>query len=389
MRLALTSLAVAASLSLTACGGSVSPDSGRVQPSTAIALPAGVKSLDPNYNISVFAHGPSTSSLPDDMTVSADGQSVFVGYQDDQDSAGKPVASGKTTGEVIQYDLNGNLLKTFAVKGHVDGLVTVDSNTIWASSNEDGNPVVSVIKVTAGTVSSYTYNKTLMPQSGGSDGTGGLDDMVMVNGSVYVTLSGEFKTAAHNATPPGPNANPFPVIARLTIDPDGQHFDLDGDSATTTAAAYTLLGNGAAVDKLTGAPRTLNVLDPDSLGLDPAGNVILDDQAGHSLITIGNIGTPQQSVSVLDRTLNGTPFKVDDTRFAPPTGRSFILFTDNDVSNNIYRVDYKGGAFPANQGYSTSGSVTDSLLAMDYSTGKFTTIVAGVPGAHGMRFISN
>jgi hypothetical protein len=335
------------------------------------------------------ARGPSTSTLPDDIVVAADGKSVFVAYQDDQDPAGKPVASGKTTGEVIQYDLSGNVLKSFSVPGHTDGLLTYDSDTLWVSANEDGNPIVSVITVSSGKVSSYTYNKPLMPQSGGVAGTGGLDDMVIVNGQVYATLSGEFKTAASKLTPPGANANPFPVMARLSIDADGKHCDLDGDTAATTAAQYTLMGNGAATDKITGSARTLNVLDRDSLSLDPSGNVLLDDQNGHNVVIVSNLGTAAQKAAILDRTLNGMPVKVDDTRFAPGQGKSFMLFTDNSASSLIYRVDYTGGAFPANQAYSTSGSTTDSILALDYSTGVYTTVIKGLAGAHGMRFVGN
>jgi len=379
--------AIAAIASLTACGGGSS--TGNIQPSTSIAVPAGVKAVDANYGISVFARGPSSSTLPDDMAVATDGKSIFVGYQDDQDSAGKAVPSGKTTAEVIQYDLFGNVLNVFSVKGHVDGLVTVDADTVWASSNEDGNPVLSVIKINSKTISSYTYNKALMPQSGGVAGAGGLDDMVLVNGNVYVTISSAFKTAARLATPPAANANPFPVIARISLDPDGQHFDLDGDSAATSAAAYTLMGNGAGTDKITGLARALNVLDADSLGIDPAGNVILDDQAGTSLITISNFGQAGQTATTLDRTMNGTPMKVDDTRFSPSSGKSFMLFTDNGASSLIYRLDYTGGGFPLSQGYSAAGNAAASILTLDYSTGKMTPIVSGISGAHGMRFIPN
>ncbi|MGF6574662.1 hypothetical protein ABH945_006790 [Paraburkholderia sp. GAS333] len=381
IKLILSAGAVAALLS--ACGGGNSVNS------SAIPLPAGVAAVQSGYTISVFARGPSASTLPDDIVVAADGKSVFVAYQDDQDPGGKPVASGKTTGEVIQYDLSGNVLKSFSVPGHCDGLLSVDADTLWASSNEDGNPIVSVIRISTGNVSAYTYNKALMPQSGGVAGTGGLDDMVIVNGEVYATLSGEFKTAASKLTPPGANSNPFPVLAKLSIDPDGKHFDLAGDSATTTAPAYTLMGNGAATDRITGLPRTLNVLDPDSLSLDPSGNVLLDDQNGHNVVIVSNLGTTSQKAAVLDRTLNGTPVKVDDTRFAPSGGKSFMLFTDNTASSLIYRVDYTNSSFPVNQAYSTSSSSTDSILALNYSTGVYTTVIKGLSGAHGMRFISN
>ena len=98
----------------------------------------------------------------------------------------------------------------------------------------------------------------------------------------------------------------------------------------------------------------LALTDPDSLEVDPAGNLVLDSQADGKLVFINNPG-PAQTVSVLSLTLyndkDGPTELIDDTRFVPApglNGNTFMLFTDS--KNTTYRVDApfkKGDAFSA------------------------------------------
>jgi hypothetical protein len=63
---------------------------------------------------------------------------------------------------------------------------------------------------------------------------------------------------------------------------------------TENAIEPLLMGNAAAVDVLTGANVTLNLQDPDSMTLDPLGNIVLDSQADQELIYVTHPGEPNQ-----------------------------------------------------------------------------------------------
>jgi hypothetical protein len=134
-----------------------------------------------------------------------------------------------------------------------------------------------------------------------------------------------------------------------------------------------------------------SLTDPDSLAVDPSGNLVLDSQADGKLVFIKN-PAPSQSVSVLSLTLyndkDGPTTPVDDTRFVPaagPTGTTFMLFTD--ASNTTYRVDAAftpGDAYSAGQG---------QVMKLDTKSGHLTPVVVSIGNAaalqdpHGMLFI--
>ncbi len=134
---------------LSACGGGGSNGG-------PAGIPLGV-ALANGYSISVFAKAPMTTQRPDSIIQA--GSSVFVAYQ----NAGE-VKDGSVPGitnAVVQYDLSGNLLKTYTVPGHCDGLLVFDSTHLWAMANEDGNPELTIIDLSAGTQT--TYQATVNP----------------------------------------------------------------------------------------------------------------------------------------------------------------------------------------------------------------------------------
>jgi hypothetical protein len=332
-------------------------------------VPYGIK-LAIGYSISVFAKAPLATQRPDSI-VQGPSNTVFVAYQ----NAGE-VKDGSVPGitnAVVQYDLSGNLLKTYTVPGHCDGLLLNDSTHLWAMANEDGNPILTIIDLSSGNQTSYTPT---VPTAHG----GGFDDMQLINGVVYVSAS--------NPSTPGA----APTVVSLTLNPNGTTFDV----------APVLAGNAQALDitpSIGGSPNptynqmvTLALTDPDSEATDPAGNLVLDSQADARLIFIHNPG-PNQTVSVLILTLfndkDGPNVPVDDTRFVPPagpTGQVYMLVTD--AFQTTYRLD---GPFMAGTPYSNGQG---QIMQLDLKTGHLNPVATSVgdPNAlrdpHGMLFIA-
>ena len=98
-------------------------------------------------------------------------------------------------------------------------------------------------------------------------------------------------------------------------------------------------------------PVTLNATDADSSAIDPNGNLVIDSQQDSELIFISNVGTANQAVSVLPMTLYGNPWPLDDTRWSPASGISFMLVSDN-TGQLIYRIDAPSGTFVPNTAFS-------------------------------------
>ena len=357
-------LSAASSMVLVACGGS---DSSNPQP-----VPVANTATASGYSLSVFASAPSATSKPDSIVQM--GNSVYIGYQVAGD-----VKDGSVPGlmnSIVQYDLSGVSQKTFNVPGHVDGLMgRPDTNTLWAMSNEDGNPELTIIDLTAAT--QKTYQATVNPTVHG----GGYDDMQFLNGVVYVSAS--------NPTTPGL----APTVVALTLNPNGTTFDVTPVLLGTAAATDITPSVGGAPNPTFNMPVTLSLSDPDSEAIDASGNLMLDSQADGKIVFIHNPG-PSQSVSVLTLTLysdkDGPVYPVDDTRFVPTAGSTsptFMLFTD--ANNTTYRLD---GAFKPGDAYCAGQG---QVMQLDLATGHLTPIAAGIGQAtalhdpHGMLFVTH
>src|SRR5258708_4619836 len=343
---------MSAALVLTACGG------GNNATSTPGSTPVNTAQI-PNtataagYSLTLFAKAPSSTAKPDSIVQY--NNTVFIGYQ----MAGE-VKDGSVPGltnTVVQYDLNGNALKTYTVPGHVDGLMArTDTNTLWAMSNEDGNPELTIIDLASG--AQKTYQATVNPTAHG----GGYDDMQLINGVVYVSAS----------APSTPGT--APTVVSLTLNPNGTTFDVAPVLAGNAQAIDLTPSVGGSANPTFNQPVTLSLTDPDSEAIDSTGNLVLDSQADGKLVFIHNPGA-SQSVSVLTLTLyndkDGPIYPVDDTRWVPapgPTGKTFMLFTD--ATNNTYRVDApfkQGDAYSAGQG---------QVMQLDTKTGHLTPVVA-------------
>jgi hypothetical protein len=373
----LRACAVLMVLSIAVLGCSSSPSSSSSTPAT-IPVPTSVAGTQGNaYTISVFAKAPGTL-VPDDMVQM--GSSVFVICQDPNVNPDGTLAAGVTSAqaEVIEYDEKGNVLQTFNVPGHPDGMTVYNSNTVWVSSNEDANPVITVINTTSNTLQSYTSDVAQLPHGGG------LDDMKIINGVVYASASNPTTTAN-----PSPNLAPYstdssgataeygvnagPALYTIALNSDGKTFHSTPILMSSTATT-AIIGN---------TPVTLNMTDTDSSMIDPSGDLVVASQQDSEMVFVKNIGNATQSTSVLNVTLYGNPWPLDDTRWSPASGTSFMLVSDTPAQL-IYRIDATNG-FTASTAYS-SGQGT--VLQTNTTTGALTPIYIGMNNPHGLIFVT-
>src|SRR5579862_4683243 len=118
--------------------------------------------VNSGYTLKVFAKGTSAYSNPDSVDV-AD-HSIFIGYQNVTAKDG----TDHKTSTIVQYSFSGKVINTFSVPGHNDGLrFNNDTGLLWATSNEDGNPVIVTIDPDNGKITNYTVPAT--PHGGGYD----------------------------------------------------------------------------------------------------------------------------------------------------------------------------------------------------------------------------
>src|SRR6202051_1122305 len=318
--------------------------------SSAAAAPAFAQTAVSPYQLSVFASAPSGLSAPDSIAVLRD--HVFVGYGDGNAPNG---SDGKST-QIVEYALNGTVEYTYTVKGHSDGL-KVDPSThhLWALQNEDANANLVIINPETHQQKLYTFGQPLHG--------GGYDDIVFRGCKVYISASN-----------PANNPNTGPAIVSATL--DGNYVDVKP----------VLAGDASAIDIPTDAATKLNLQDPDSMTLDPQGNIVLDSQADQELIIVSDPGSSNQRVLHLPlsyETASGPiPVEVDDTAFVTST-EGFILFADKGL-NTVFSL--KKNAFAPGAAY-TAADGGPFVGTIDLTTGIITPIVTGLKGPGGMVFV--
>jgi hypothetical protein len=303
------------------------------------------------YQLSVFANAPKGSSAPDSIAVLRD--HVFVGYGDGH----LPDGSDGLNSEIVEYRMDGTIVHTYTVPGHSDGLkVDPATHLLWALQNEDANANLVVINPETHGQKLYTF--------GSAAHGGGYDDIVFRGCKVYISASN-----------PANNPNAGPAVVSAT--PEG----------STVEVKPVLFGNASAVDIPTDTAVQLNLQDPDSMTLDPEGNLVLDSQADQELIIISNPGGSNQRVlhlplSYLSST-GVTPVEVDDTAFVTST-EGFILFADKKL-NTVFSL--KKSAFAPGAAY-TAADGGPFVGTIDMTTGVITPIVTGLGNPGGLVFVN-
>ena len=304
----------------------------------------------PPYKISVFAHyAVGTENYLNPNSIATDGSTIFIGFQNVTAKDG----TDHKTSTIVEYTMSGTVVKQFTVPGHNDGLrVDPATHLVWATSNEDGNPVLNVIDPTSGNVTPYTFPPT--PHGGG------YDDVNFMNGLAFI--------AASNPTLDANGNNVFPALDTITL------------SGSKAVLKPTLMGNATAIDTISGKPVTLNLTDPDSLSVDSKGQLVLVSQADSELVFIKHPGTPQQSVT---RTLVGT--QLDDTVWST-SDHGRLLVTDGGATNAIYWVHVNGTAGTIFTEAPNDSGVVGFVGTVDLTTGFVRPVMIGFDKATGMAW---
>jgi hypothetical protein len=314
------------------------------------AGPAFAQTAAAPYKLTVFANAPTGLSAPESVAVLGD--HVFVGYGDGH----LPDGSDGLNSQVVEYKMDGSVVHTYTVPGHNDGLkVDPVTHKLWALQNEDANANLVIID----TESHFQHLYTFGPAAHG----GGYDDMVFRGCKVYFSAS---NPANH------PNSGPAIVSAKL--------------EGNLVAVEPVLAGEAGAIDIPTDATIKLNLQDPDSMTLDPLGNIVLDSQGDQELIIVSHPESAGQRVLRLPLSYltSGGPVSVetDDTAFVT-SSEGFLLFADKGL-NTVYKISKNafspGTAFTAADGGPFVGT-------LDLTTGLISPIVTGLSNPGGMMFV--
>jgi hypothetical protein len=316
----------------------------------ALAAFGQVKASVP-YTVSVFATGVAGSyTKPDSIAVL--GGNIFVGYGNNVSTTG---SDGKSS-TIVEYNRNGDVVTTYSVLGHNDGLrVNPRTKQLWAMQNEDANPNLVIIDPVKGTQTLYTFGPT--PHGGG------YDDIAFRGNDVFFSASN-----------PSNNPNFGPAVVKATI------------SGTTVSVTEALNASATATNIPTDTPITLNLQDPDSMIFDPFGDLLLDSQADGELIIVHHLGFDDQSVYRLPLRLSGASTQVDDTIFAAST-HGVILVSDRDANSDGSGIVYAISKDIFSPGTAYTATPT-SVGVLNFDTGVITNVVTGMVSPHGMAFIS-
>src|SRR5579863_6680826 len=315
-----------------------------------IAGPAFAQTAVAPYQLTIFAKAPTGLSAPDSIAVLDD--HVFVGYGDNH----LPDGSDGLSSQIVEFKMDGTPVYTYTVVGHNDGLkVDPITHKLWAIQNEDANPNLVIIDAETHFTQFYSFGPTLHG--------GGYDDLVFKGCKVYISAS----NPANN-----PNTGPAIVSAHL--------------EGNTVQVEPVLAGEASAIDIPTDKTVQLNLQDPDSMTLDPLGNIVLDSQGDQELIIVSNPDSPNQRALRLPLSFltPGGPVSVetDDTAFVTST-QGFLIFADKGL-NTVYLL--QKNAFSPGSAY-TAADGGPFVGSLDLTTGVITPIVTGLSNPGGMMFV--
>jgi hypothetical protein len=128
----------------------------------------------------------------------------------------------------------------------------------------------------------------------------------------------------------------------------------------------------------------LNLTDPDSLTVDPRGNIVLNSQGDSLLVFIRNVASNSRLVGSLKIHDAAGPVTLDDTAFAP-SSNAYLLFSDVGA-DIIYRLDNHQFGFEPGTAYSTSD--TKGIVGtLNLDNGLVTPVATGFVSTRGAIFV--
>jgi hypothetical protein len=303
------------------------------------------------YTLSVFAKSPAGHIKPE--SIAASEGNIYIGYED----SSSPDSPGGKSSTIVEYDRSGNVVYSFSVKGHNDGMkVNPCTEKLWVLQNEDGNPSLLVFDP-------ETRSKRVFPFAQAPANGGRYDGIVFRDRRAYLSASNP-QSAIHNA--------PAIVEARLNHGAVEVRGVLDGDAAAT--------------DILSGETVALNLDDPGSLTRVPGGDLLLNDQADSELVLVRRPGSQQQSaVQIPLSSTFGQP-KAEDTVFTP-SGDGFMLIVDTGANVTLKLTK---AVFAPDVAYTTASSGVFGFVGrLDLDLGELTPVVTGLNSPSGLAFVKN
>lgn len=348
-------LAVAAcSSSSASSGGTATTTSANSSGCQSASQVSNVAALS-GYKVCLIIPATSKANHPDSVVYA--GGKIWIGWQNITAKDGLDNKSS-TIGE---YTTSGALVKTWSIGGpaagtgcHTDGM-RMDPGTgqMWVMCNEDGNPRLYTITPSSSTPTQITLPKT--PHGGG------FDDIQFLNGMAFIDAS--------NPTLNSAGKNVFPALDKVTI--------------SGTKATLTPVLKGGATGTTLNPPVTsitMPLTDPDSMMIDPQGNLVLDSQGDQQLLFISHPGTASQKVRVLPV---GTP--VDDTVW-PTSPNGCMIIADNasgvfSACSNLWVTGTPLTAAP------NDSTIISFVGTVSLGSGQITPIIVGMNNPHGMAFI--
>jgi|SRR5215469_8791869 len=321
------------------------------------------------YTLSIFpGMPPAGATQPDDLAVSADGMHLWVGYGNGVDTFGKGGPSN-----LVEYDIaSGAVLKNISIPGHLDGLkINPATGDVWATENEDGNPTLAVVDHATGAFTISRFSPTLI--------TGGMDDLVFAAAPREATRRDPDSTTDVFVVASSQVDTTKPVIVRISGPLRRTNTRLKATLPGAPQTVWNVVTNRAESGDMIG--------DPDSMTLDPAGELVLDNRSDDSLYIVRNPKAPRPVLRV-PLTLGGAAVEVNDTIFTMSettrvSSTAGTIFITDTKANTIYVLTKP--YFPANEVY-TAANVANIVGLVDLNTGVVTPVATGFAGLHGLAF---
>ncbi len=301
--------------------------------------------------VTVFAKGADVNATaPDSLTMA--GNTLWAVYSNNADSTG---ANGNST--IVEYKLDGAIVKTYSLPGNVDGLkFDPGSGLVWALQNQDGNSTVTLIDPVRGIVkrSPLSY--------GTPSSSRGYDDVVFLDGHIYLSYT--------NPTGAGDD-----VIQML----DNRKTPLLVSSVLKEGALGVDLANESNIAPI---PAT----DPDSLKATPTGGLMLTGEHDGALTFVNNLDTNNPKVSFL-KLIDDHGVSVsglDDAVWTvTPKGTFYVADT---ASNQIVKVNVS--ELEPMSLYASVGGL-NTVGKIDLETGIVVPFIRSLVSPHGLVFVPN